>query len=261
MHLVALFCQEPELAAPFKNLGLPDYFVHKVPPGQAFTEALAALGPLGFAGALVVGRAEQALAFAQLQRSSLDAQAVGIVDSVTVTAAGLIGDFTLGRALGHALQGEGWDARGARAVIAGSGPVAKSIAQELASRGAHHITVLAPDRPAAETSLPTLASAGQSEARAITEPLAIPLIEQADILVRVDPALEISQAALGPHLSIIDLAPSPLSDLRRAGLKVGAKSFGLRDIQAHQTAIALSQILGKRLDLEPFLTLFHEQSF
>jgi len=261
MQLVALFCQDPDLAAPFKTLGVPEYFVHWVSTAQAIGESLGALETLNFAGALILDESQQSQAFDSLQRSSLDAQAAGVVDSITVTAAGLMGDYTLGRALGHALQSEGWDARGARAAILGSGPVAKSVAQELSSRGAQHITVLGANRPAAETSLPTLASASGSEARAADEPLAAPLLEQADILVRTDPKLTVSQNVLGPHLSIIDLAPSPLSDLRKAGLKVGAKSFGLRDVQAHQTALALSHILGKRLELEPFLTLFHEQTF
>lgn len=261
MQLIALVCHDPDLAARFERLGTPAYFVHSVPPEQALSEILTALPTLGFAGALILDAAEQAQAFSHLQRSSLDAQAVGVVDSITVTAAGLMGDYTLGRALGHALQNERWDARGARAVILGSGPLAKSVAQELASRGAQHLTVLAANRPAAEASLPTLANSHQSEARTADEPLAAPLLEQADILVRTDSTLEVPHTLLGPHLGIIDLAPSPLSDLRKAGLNVGAKSFGLRDVQAHQTALALSHILGKRLELEPFLTLFHEQAF
>lgn len=261
MQLVALFCQDPELAATFKKLRTPDYFLHQVPATPPVADVLSALEPLGFAGALLLDAAQQEQAFFRLQRTSLDAQAAAAVDTVTVTAAGLMGDFTLGRALGNALHSEGWDARGARAVILGSGPVAKSVAQELSSRGIGHLTVLAENRPAAEQTLPSLVGAHQSEAKAADEPLVTPLLAQADILVCLDPKLKLDKQLLGPHLSIIDLTPSPLSDLRKAGLRVGAKSFGLRDVQAHQTALSLSHILGKRLELAPFLTLFHEQAF
>ena len=258
MHLIALFCEDPDVVAALTQAEQPTYHLH--PVTKQPLAALGGLEPLEFAGALVLGESLQKQAFHQVQRSSLDAQTSEAVDTVTVTPLGLVGEYTLGRALGRALLADAWDLRDARVVVLGAGAEATVLAKELASLGASHLTVLAQDRPAAENALPPLAATVTTQARALSEPLAGSYVEQADVLVRTDPALNVDKNVLGPHLSVIDLSPTPLSPLRKAALGVGAKSLGLRDIQAYQAALALSHILGSTVEVDAFLTLFHGQA-
>ena len=220
-------------------------------------ELAVGLSALNFAGAVVVNETLQREAFKVAERSSLDAQTAKRADTLTVTAAGLMADYTWGRALGSALHTEGWDVRGAEVVMLGAGAQVAAMAQELASLGAKRLSLLAKDRPAAEQSLPALAASTEAKAGAFTPALARPLLESADLLVRTDARLSVDRAYFGPHLNVIDLAPAPLTDLRKLALSVGAKSLGLRDLQAHRMALVLGQVLGERLDLEPFLTAFH----
>ena len=259
MHLIALFCTDPDVVDALTQVEQPSYHLHPVALKQPLAAALNALESLEFAGALVLGEELQRQAFNQVQRSSLDAQTSQAVDTVTVTPLGLVGEYTLGRALGRALLADAWDVRDARVVVLGAGAEATVLAKELASLGASHVTVLAQDRPAAEKALPPLAATVTTQARALSEPLAGSYVEQADVLVRTDPTLKVDKNVLGPHLSVIDLSPTPLSPLRKAALGVGAKSLGLRDIQAYQAALALSHVLGSVVEVDAFLTLFHGQ--
>ena len=259
MQLIALFCEDPDVAEALTQVEQPPYHLHLVALEQPLAAALTALSALDFAGALVLGESLQRQAFAQVQRSSLDAQNSEAVDAVTVTPLGLVGEYTLGRALARALLADAWDLRGARVVLLGAGAEATVLAKELASLGASHVTVLAQDRPAAEKALPPLAATVTTQARALSEPLAGSYVEQADVLVRTNPDLKVDKTLLGPHLSVIDLSPAPLSPLRKTAFGVGAKSLGLRDIQAYQAALALSHVLGSTVEVDAFLTLLHGQ--
>ena len=235
----------------------PAFTLHPVSAQQPVPSILSALAVLDFAGALVLGAELQQQVAAGVQRSSLDTRTFGVADTVTVTSAGLVGDYNLGRALVTALQADRWDVSGARAVVLGAGPAASVSARELASLGAQTVTLLAADRPTAERALGSLAVSATAAARAIGEPLARTYLENADILVRTDNRLKVDERLLGPHLNIVDLAPEPLSALRRSALKLGAKSLGLRDVQAHQAAVALSHILGGPVEAAPFLNALH----
>lgn len=260
MYLVALLSQDPQVVAALAAFSDPRFLIHSIGEARALAKVLAALEPLEFAGALVIGPNYQQQALSQMQRSSLEARECDMVDTVTVTPAGLVGDYLLGKALGQVLRAEGWDPRQARAVVLGGSAEAKVLARELASLGVSHLTLLAQDRPSAERSLPHLPASTGSEARALSEPGASLLVEQADILVRADARLELDPALLGPHLSVVDLAPSSLSTLRKQALKVGAKTLGLRDLQAYFVSTALGHILGSPLEVDPFLSLFHAGS-
>lgn len=260
MSLVALLCQDPATVSALTQVAHPAFKLHAISARHPVSSVLSALPTLDFAGAVVLGAELQQQAAASLGRSSLDTRTFGVADTVTVTSAGLVGDYTLGRALAAALQADLWNIVGARAVVLGAGPAASVCARELASLGADRVTLLAADRPTAEGALGSLAATALAEARALGEPNTQTYLERADILVRTDATLKLDDRLLGPHLHVVDLAPEPLSALRRNALKLGAKSLGLRDVQAHQLALALSHILGGRVETAPFLHALHSNA-
>lgn len=257
MSLVALLCSNPQLVSTLTQVSHAAFTLHPIPVQQPVSSVLSALATLDFAGAFVLGPALQRQVAAGVHRASLDTRTFEVADTVTVTSAGLVGDYNLGRALAAALQADRWDVGGARAVVLGAGPAASVSARELASLGAERVTLLAADRPAAERALGLLAVTTTAEARALGEPLTRTYLENADILVRTDNDLKLDERLLGPHLNIVDLAPEPMSALRRSALQLGAKSLGLRDVQAHQAALALSHILGGTVEVAPFLNALH----
>lgn len=257
MSLVALLCQDPQMVSAFAQLKTSAYQLHPVAAHHPVASVLSALPVLDFAGAFVLGADLQQQVAAGVQRSSLDTRTFGVADTVTVTSAGLVGDYNFGRALVATLQAEGWDVVGARAVVLGAGPAASVTARELASLGAASVTLLAADRPAAEAALGSLAVTTTAAARALREPLTETILHSADLLVRTDGSLKLAETSLGPHLNIVDLVPEPLSALRSSALKFGAKSLGLRDVQAYQAALALGHILGGSVEVAPFLNALH----
>lgn len=258
MHLIALLSQDAQLVAALSTLAEPGFHLHALTGPASLSRVLAALEPLEFAGALLIGLPYQEQALAQVQRSSLGARDAGLVDTVMATPAGLVGEYLLGKALGQALRAAGWDARNARGVVLGQGPEARAVARELASSGVRHLTVLATERPGAERSLPPMPMGAEATALALREPRAAFYLEQADLLVRTDPALSLDEALLGPHLGVADLSPEPLSPLRRAAMRVGARTLSLRDVQAYQISGALGHILGAPVEVERFLSAFHQ---
>ena len=76
-------------------------------------------------------------------------------------------------------------------------------------------------------------------------------------MVRIDPAFDIDAAQVGPHLSVVDLTAEPLSQLRQQAVSVGATAIGRRDVQAHQLALGLENILGARVQPSDFLGVLH----
>ncbi len=259
MHFVALFCQQPELRESLIKLEDSDFGFFPVPHTKPLKAVLDSLGVLEFAGALVLDEAQQHASFLQMQRSSLDAQEAGGVDTISITPAGLFGDYSLGHAVGSLLKANEYDAREAKAVVIGSSSEAIAVARELSSIGVSQLALIAASRPEAEKTLPSVAASTVAVARALAEPTVPGLIEGADILVRVNPSLEVPENLLGPHLTIIDFSPQAMSPLRQQALRVGAKTLSLRDVQSHQLALALSRLLGKPFTPDKFLSVLHQQ--
>jgi shikimate 5-dehydrogenase len=259
MRFVALFCQQPHLRESLAKLGDADFTFFAVPQNKPLKAILDSLGVLEFAGALVLDEALQHASFLHMQRSSLDAQEAGGVDTVTITPAGLFGDYSLGHAIGGLLKANEYDAREAKAVVLGSSSEAIAVARELSSLGVSQLALIAGSRPEAEKTLPSVAASTVAVARALAEPTVPALIENADILVRVNPNLQIPENLLGPHLTIIDFSAEPMSPLRQQAMRVGARTLGLRDVQSHQLALALSRLLGKPFKADMFLTVLHQQ--
>jgi len=258
VHLVALICQDPALReslAGFRKATL-GVLLHPVAPTD-FGAVASSLAPLAFRGALVLDESFHEASFRMAQRSSLNAQETGTADALTVSFGGLIAEYTLGRAVVSALQSKGWDARGARVVVAGKGPLARAVSRELSSLGAAHLTALACDSPTAERTLGRLAASTECAARPYADPLLGTYLMRADLLVRVDPTFEVKNGQVGPHLSVVDFSPEPMSKLRQQASSAGATALGRRDVQAHQIALGLENVLGTRVSPTDFLGMLH----
>lgn len=257
MHLVALVTEDAALKHALREYHDESgrFHLHPVPDGL-MSDLVRALPRLDFAGALVLDEAYQAEALALASRVSLDAQELGAADTLTVTQAGVMADHTFGRALSAMLTARRWDAEGAHAVLLGAGREANAVARELARRGAASLAVLAADRVTAERARPSAAGT-TFYARSLSDPLTDAFLERADLVVRLDPGATVKEEVLGPHLTVIDLADVGVSPLRSRALALGALSFNRRDVEAYRFELALSQILGGAVDLDPILTLFH----
>lgn len=259
MHLVAISSSDAELLRLLWRFRDPlgRFHLHGVAEHSG-RELLPALTAVEFAGALILDIEEQLTVPSLLQRSSMEVQESGAADTVTVTPAGLIGEYNFGRALGQMLSSAGWDAAGARATILGAGPQVRAVARELSSRGAAEIAILAGSRPEAEQSAPRLAASTRVSTRTFGDVLAERHMQDSDLIVRFDSRVPVPFEALGPHLTLVDLGQEDVSKLRNQALNVGALSFNRRDFTAHLMALSLSQILGGTVEAEPFLSLFHQ---
>jgi len=257
MHIVALVTEDADLVHALRDFHdeAGRFLLHPVPDGS-MSDLLRALPRLGFAGALVLDEARQAEAKALAARSSLDADDLGAADTLTVTQAGVMADHAFGRALSAMLSDRRWHADGAHAVVLGAGPYARAAARELARLGVASLAILASDRVTAERAAP-VAAGTNVYARSLSDPLCATLLERADLVVRVDASARVPDDQLGPHLTVVDLADTAVSDLRSRALALGALTFNRRDLEAYRFELALSQILGGSVGLEPILTLFH----
>lgn len=259
MHLVALLTSDHKLAkalADFRDPSL-NVYLHAISPLTPLEQVAQSLKPLDFAGALILEPPLQQQAYAIATRSSLDAQEVEAVDVLTVTPSGLLGEFNLGRAIGQTLRNAQWDGRGAKAVVIGSGRLARAVSRELSSLGVQRLALLARSRPSAENSLSRLAASTEVVTQALASPGAATMLEQADLLIRIDTEAHIPRHILGPHLTLVDLFPQAMSQLRQDALSMGALTLSLRDVQAHHLALSLNHILGSKLGAEHFLEVMH----
>ncbi len=257
MHLVACLCDDDVAHAvrSFRDAA-GRFHLHPVPPGP-MSDVVVGLRSLDFAGAMVLDEARQAEAQRVADRSSLDAQELAAADTLTVTQAGVMADHCLGRALAAMLAAHRWDGAGARVVVLGAGTAARALAREAVSLGAGSLAVLARDRVAAEGVLPQGAAGTALLARSAADPIGRTVLEQADLVLRVDEAATVPADLLGPHLTLVDLVPEVVSPLRRQAMAAGSLTFNRRDVEAYRLELGLSQVLGGPVGIEPLMTLFH----
>lgn len=260
MHLVAVVSSDPDLAHALRGFRDAHHRFHLHPIAATRSDDwLAALRALDFAGALVLDVRQQRDAFSFAERASLDASEVAAADALTVTPAGVMAEYHFGSALVQALRSRLWDPRGARAVLVGAGVEAHAAARALASLGARHLTLLARTRPDAERTVPRLAASTDVVATVGDDPAAARLLAEADLLVRFDDRVATPDVALGPHLSVVDLVPGGVSQLRRQAIAVGSLTLDRRDVEAHRLHLALGHVLGAGVAVEPLLrVLLHE---
>lgn len=258
MHLVAVISADADVRHALRTYrdGAGRFHLHPV-AGGAIGDLFRSLKRLDFAGALVLDESAQAEALRGADRSSLDAQDVGGADTITVAPSGIIAEYNLGRAIAALLAGAHWDARAAHVVVLGAGPTSRAVARELSSLGAASVTVLANSPSEAERSLPRLAAGTRTAARSLHDPLVPAILEQADLVVRVEPDGNVPDALLGPHLTLLDLVPEAVSTLRQRAMNLGALTFNRRDLDAHRLDLGLSHVLGGPVGVEGLLDLFH----
>jgi len=252
MLFIALITQDPNLIHVLNKPLSDDFHIHVVNPDKNVADVCTGLKALDYAGALVFDDDWQAQMSNHCERSSLAASSNNATDTLVVTQAGLLGDYVLGQAITALLSHHQWNIRGASVVITGAGAMARVLAKEIAGMGADTVNIVAQNRPLAEQALPQIANT-KSLAHAFGELTADAAFERADLLIKTEDTNLIPKEILGPHLSVVDLSPSPLSSLRQDALRVGASSFGLRDLQAHQLHIGMEAILGKKLEVSLFL--------
>lgn len=257
MDLISLFSSDINLKKLFSAEIALDYLLSPSKADYIDSKALDGLEPLGFAGAIVLGDSLQAEAFKNIQRHSLAAQRVAAVDTIIVTPMGLMGDYSIGRAISKQLTNKDWSAIGARVVIIGSDARAISTANELSSLGAKHIALISHKQPTAEQALRNIAISTQKLATTPGQVLAKTSLDKADLLIRFDYSIEIESEHLGPHLNIIDFSPDPFSNLRQEASKLGAETLSDKDIQAHHLAAMLELILARDISVEYFLDILH----
>lgn len=253
MSFVAVVSTDPNLNSIFFDDLFTGSTFHLISSDKPIADVCKGLIALGYEGAIILEPKWQLEAFQYTQRNSLAVTNNQACDTLVVTPAGLIADYVLGNALLELLQQHQWDIRAANVVITGANPVAAAVANELASGGVEQINILAESLPIAEKILPKVALT-KTRAHVLGEYSASAALERADLLIRTESVSAIPLEILGPHLSVIDLSPSPFSTLRQNAMSVGAKTLGLRDLQAHQLALSLGLITGRKLDVSLFLT-------
>ncbi len=229
-----------------------DYLLHCLIPSKEAKDFCIGLDALNYAGAICLDLAWQKKLLGSAARPSLAATTAQATDTLVTTPAGLMADFNAGQAIAQLLSYNEWDIKDAAVTITGADAYARILAKELASLGATSIDVIAASRSLAQQTLPTIATT-RSHAHTYSDITATSAYERADLIIRTESEGNIPKDVLGPHVSVIDLSPSPLSPLRHEALRVGAPNFGLRDFQAHQISIAIGAILGKKIDPETFL--------
>jgi len=258
MDLISLFSDDINLKNLLSSQIALDYLISPSKIAHISQQALDGLEPLGFSGAIVLGESLQKQAFKYVQRHSLAAQRVAAVDTIIVSPMGLMGDFSIAYAISKQLANKNFSALGARIVIIGSDARAVATANELASLGAKHITVIAQEQPFAEQALRNIAISTQKLATTPGQILAGSSLNQADLLIRFDHGIEVATDHLGPHLNIIDLSPNPFSNLRQEASKLGAETISDKDIQAHHLATMLELVLARDISVDYFLDILHK---
>jgi len=141
--------------AAYAAMGLPWVYVPFAAPPAALATALAGLGALGVRGVNVTIPHKQAVIpfMAELTPA---AAAVGSVNTVAITPAGLCGHSTDGHGFLRGLTERGFPVQGARAVVLGAGGAARAAVGALAGAGVAALTIVA-RTPARAADLPALA--------------------------------------------------------------------------------------------------------
>ncbi|MDZ7707727.1 MAG: hypothetical protein U5J97_07500 [Trueperaceae bacterium] len=257
MQLVAVLGSGPSARA-LARYRDPDLrvWLQSVPIGSV-TAAVDALPVLGFAGALVFGEDARREAAVAVARRSLDADEQATVDAVSVAGDATLGDHVGGRAVVDGLRSAGWEPRGARIVAIGDDAGTRALLRELATAGAEEITVVAEDAPAAERAVRDLAAGVLVRGVAVRDPTLPALMARCDAVLRASDLLAPLPERMGPHLTIVDLAPGLDPSWRRDGRAAGASTVRWADVEAHRVAAALRTVVGGEVDPEPLLELFH----
>ncbi len=257
MNLIAVACTDAVLLGSLKQLNHPDTFLHPLNTKPTYAQLQASLETLNFAGAMIFEEGLARQIATSSQRPSIGVQVSGFCDTLICTPAGIIAENSFAQSVRDAFIHQQWDARGARAVVLGNDLYLSVIARELANLGVQQLVLLAENRPSATRALAYLPKDTEGITDSLSSPQLRIYLEQADIIVHGQTAVTIPIDVLGPHLSIIDLQDTIMSDLRRNALRMGARTLSMRDLRAYQVAAMLHQILGRPVSADSLLAFFH----
>ena len=240
--------------AAFAELGLDwVYVAFPVPAGQgaAAVEAMRTLGVRG----LSVTMPHKSTAIGGVDRLSATASRLGVLNTVTRRGGDLVGDSTDGPGLIDALRGEqGWEPRGRKVVILGTGGAARAVALALAEAGAAAVVVVGRRADAAD-SVATLAGPVGSTG-------AVEEISDADLVVNATPVgmvahsgdglpLGLDPDRLGSGQLVVDLIYAPaVTPLQVEARTRGAEAVNGLGMLIHQAARQFAAWTGEQAPIE-----------
>lgn len=249
-------------AAAFAACELPWAYLAFRVRAQHLREAVAGLRALDFAGAnLTIPHKVAALAL--VDEVDASARRCGAVNTLVFREGQVVGYNTDVVGVRRALEEEGLDLEGARAVVLGAGGGARAACAALGEAGAERVVVLARRLSEAEK----VCGAMQQEFHHSTF-VAVPLEEasvrselrRADVLVNATPVgmhphgescLVASAEWLHPGLVVLDMVYSPpRTKLLRLAEQVGARAVGGLAMLVHQGAEAFQLWTGRPAPVE-----------
>jgi shikimate dehydrogenase len=224
---------------------------------ERLDDAMRGIRALGFRG-VKVAEPHQETVIQYLNDLTDRARQCGSVNCVTYDGARLVGDNTEGAALVELIEEQG-EIKGRRAMIVGTGRLARALATALIQAGAASLVVASRSATAGER----LVNAMQSDKAEVSlieygdkKPIKIDrdvaLLVSATSLSTLNPnaPLPMDATAAGSEGIVIDVAyNSPATWLTRAATKRGCHVIAGVDLYVRQTALALSNWTGAATDL------------
>ncbi|MGH9122072.1 MAG: shikimate dehydrogenase [Acidimicrobiales bacterium] len=237
------------------------YVAFPVPSGRG-EEAVGVVRSLGLAG-LSVTMPHKAAAAQAVDRLSPTAARLGVVNTVFLEDGELVGDSTDGAGFVDSLRAEGWDPRGRKVLLLGTGGAARAVCLALAQAGVGEVAV-AGRRPEAVEECAALAG-GSGRSGSVEQ------ADAADLVVNATPAgmlpgssaprryavieeglpLGLDAARLGPGQLVVDLVYAPpVTPLLAAAAGRGATTANGLGTLLHQAGRQLSMWTGLAAPLE-----------
>ncbi len=212
-----------------------------------------ALGTLEFAGAIVDPSHWAGLA-SHLERLNGAARDAGAVDTLSRMGIELSGSFLLGEALQLGLERSLFQAKGARLMILGSGPLAYAAAS-VARQGFSRVVVAADNLPEAERLKKVFPANLERYSLSIHDSALLSLLERTDLVIQAGHTLP--TRLWQPYHTVLDLMETEAATTVQ---RVGGHVISPLLIQAEHLRLQLEQISGQRFQSETFLELMHRHT-
>lgn len=181
--------------AAFAELGLDWVYVPFAVASEALASAVVGVRALGIRGVNVTIPHKRAI-LSLVDRLTPEAEAIGSVNTVAVTADGILGHSTDGPGFLRALRERGFEVAGSRAVVLGGGGAARAVIGALAAAGVGELTIVT-RHPERAVDLPHLA------VRQGVAPLQVHLLPWdgpvRDALARADLLVNATPIGMAPH--------------------------------------------------------------
>ena len=220
-------------------------------------DAMRGIRALGFRG-VKVAEPHQETVIEYLDDLTDRARRCGSVNSVTYDGTRLVGDNTEGAALVELIQ-ENSEIKGRRAMIIGTGRLARSLATALAEAGASSIVVASRSATSAQRLVEliqnqnfdaTLIEYGNKKAIKIDQDIALLVNATSLSTLNANAPILMDASTAGSEGVVVDVAyNSPATWLTRAASKRGCRIIDGVDLYVRQTALALAAWTGTPTDV------------